>query len=400
MIKTLMSIAMLLVLSACAGTTSAPTPEGQFNTQRTTPEPTVGAPEYRTANTRLDAQSASQLQYLGRLDNTSSIPSSIFAHDISPDGTRLAAINNDIVIVWDLISGQQVFFEGRFDASKVFFSFDKTELYTIASDGQVTVNNADTGDNLNTFNSGVAFNGRTSFYEAEGWLALGSDDGNIQIWDTLNRTSLVTFQAHNSPIVALIFNTDGTQLATIAQDDAIIKVWDWRNRNALQTLNAPSTGLNQVAFAPDNSAIAIATDQYTQYIPLDGRPVLSYQIGVPLGIDILQFSPDGRYLLSGGTEETLVSILNVEESNVFVSLPNTTGIRTGAAFSNNGSLLITTSLDSGAILWNINSISGDTINNAQLDIPSIQITDVAWSEDDFVLTLFDATGSVYVLGVP
>ena len=78
----------VLLLAACA-----PGGENQAPTDPHNP-PTVAPPEYVEAAQPVSHENAARLSYLGRLDQPGRA-STIFAHTFSPDGTRLAALNNE-----------------------------------------------------------------------------------------------------------------------------------------------------------------------------------------------------------------------------------------------------------------------------------------------------------------
>lgn len=56
-------------------------------------------------------------------------------------------------------------------------------------------------------------------------FAVGHADGSIRIWDALSATVIITFNGHRSAITHLIFDKDGSRLASGAKDTDII-VWN------------------------------------------------------------------------------------------------------------------------------------------------------------------------------
>src|SRR5262249_3032586 len=144
----------------------------------------------------------SHIAYIGRLDARGT-PSTVFAYAFSPDNSRMAGLNNDLLISWDLLSGQIVFNTSRGDAQFVFYSADKTEIYTVDNTGLIAIYNADTGQSKTTMPGQTDFNGTVAYYADQGWLALGSINGSVKVWDVAARQSLVTIQAHSLQIKAL-----------------------------------------------------------------------------------------------------------------------------------------------------------------------------------------------------
>lgn len=395
-------VALVLLLAACAAPAPTPDPNQILPTSRPldTPMPSLAAPVYQAANTRITADNASQLRYLGQLGTTASQPSSLFAHAISLDGTRLAAINNDLLVVWDLIDGNAVFTEGRRDVTRVYYAADKSEIYTIGESGTVYANDPVNGADLNTFSTGIAYNGTTDFYAEAGWLAMGGSDGSIQVWDTLNRTSKVTFNAHGAAIRALAFNSDGSRLISAASDGSIA-VWDWAARTQVADFSTSALNVQAVAFSPDGSRFSVASSAFVETYSLTAdRFLYTLAVGISSTSDVFRYSPDGTYLLTGGSDTAPMVVMRADNGVVVAELPNTSGGRTSAHFSPDSSLLITTVLDGYVTLWNLAEATRDSIPSARLLVGSTRITGAEWSLDGFTLAFFDAPGVVYVWGIP
>ena len=139
------------------------------------------------------------IQLLGRLDNPLG-PSTVFAHSISPDATRLAGLDDQQLVVWDLISGQTIFSVGRQEeATQVFFSLDKTEVYEVELNGLVTVLNAETGQMDTTFTGIDNFKGTLAYAPDDGWLAFADPRGQVRVWDALNRQAWSRFRRTPPP---------------------------------------------------------------------------------------------------------------------------------------------------------------------------------------------------------
>jgi len=105
---------VLMVGCSAPPPTPQPTlPEGRDGVQIT---PTVPAPDFTEPSMPISAENINAIQYLGRLDAPGQ-PSTVFRYDISPDGTRLAGLNNDLLVGWDLLTGNVIFSTSRADAT-------------------------------------------------------------------------------------------------------------------------------------------------------------------------------------------------------------------------------------------------------------------------------------------
>lgn len=382
----------LLLLAACAPSNDNPTILDQPRDA-----PTVPPPEWVQPAEPITLDTVSSIRLLGRLDNPTT-PSTVFDHALSPDGTRLAGLDDQLLVVWDLITGKTVFSVQRLpEATRIFFSFDKTEVYVVEFNGQVTVYNADNGNHKNAFQGIDRYTGVVAYTPAGGWLAFGNTVGEVRVWDPLKRQALGTMDAHVHAVTRVVFSEGGELLAS-ADDSGEVKVWDWNTRTAVTTIddNLPALAL---ALSPDESLLAVGTRQDIRLWSLpDGEMVRTLPSGE--GADeILRFSPDGRYLLSGG-EIADMQVWDVQSGNIAARLPGVGQDRLSLAFSPDGALAMTSELGGTVTLWNLTTMTESTVNRADLDIANTFIYAVDWTPDGLLALLFGATGSVYVWGIP
>ncbi len=388
MLKRFCVLTCTLLLAACA---SSPTPDPFTNVRAA---PTQPPPQWVESGEVITLENIGRIQLLGRLDSPGT-PSTIFAHSLSPDGTRLAALDNEQVLAWDLITGDLVFSTGRGGATRVFYAPDKTEVYTVTPEGSVTIYNANSGMVQNTFQSIDNFNDLVAFDPEDGWLAFSNLNGEVKIWDPLERQSLVTFKAHDLQISALAFSEDGERLAT-AGEEGTVKVWDWRNRALIQTFtdDRPAYILR---FAPDGAQLAAGKREHLRLWSVDSGDLQRTIETGRGGTAVLAYSPDGRYLVSGGAGEAL-AVWNPQTGGLVAQLPGVGTNRVSLAFSPDGAILLTSSIAGRATLWNMTTLSTTTVNNAALETDTL-IFSVDWTSDNRLLTLFGTSGGVYLWGL-
>ena len=399
--RLLVSCLLLILIVAC--TPSADTSTAPTNTPETPeiggePTPTVPAPSYQEPSEPVTIKNAPQIAYLGRLDAPGT-PSTVFSHAFSPDGTRLALLNNDLIMDWDLARGELVFSRSRSGALRVLYSADKNELYAITGEGDVTVLSTEGGSILNDFAGHEAFNSQVAYFPDEGWLAMSGTDGTVKVWDTLERVSLVTFFVNEVPITALDFTSDGTQLA-VATQDGTVSIWEWQTETRIATFDLEGPFASEIAFAPDGSQLATATGNFIAMWDLESQD-LDYvlQTGEGGTSELLQFSPDGRLLVHAGRSNPM-TIWKTENASPLGTLPGLAGDRLSADFSLDGNLLVTSVRGTDMSLWNLSEVSDAGIVRANLDVGTNNIFAVDWADDGYTLAIFDAGGPVYIWGIP
>jgi WD40 repeat protein len=394
----LLSSAILLMLTACAPATQQPTataPAG-IGTFEPPPRdlPTLPPPVWVPASENVTLANVTRIAYLGRLD-AQGTASTVFDYAFSPDGSRLVGLNNEQVIGWSLITGKLLFNTSRSGAAQIFYGADKTEVYTVDGTGQIRIYDAENGQLQTTLQGQPVFNGYAAYDPIDGWLALGGQNGSFKVWDVKARQSLVTMDAHTRSLTGMAFSSDGTRLATISSDQTA-KVWDWQAKKLVTQMTVSTF---KIAFSPDGSQLAVGEDrQITIWNAQDGKMVTTLTTGPRVQSDTLIYSPDGQYIVNGGSIQTL-TIWDTQTGKLVNTLPGAGGDENAAAFSYNGDLLVTSVLGGEVNLWDISSIRSATMNRATLDVGTRQILYADWTPDGFILLLAEAAGPIQVWGI-
>ncbi len=384
---------LLTIMAACTQTPATEAPPGTF-APVLRDQPTLSAPKWVEGAEAITLENAPFISYIGRLD-TVSTPSTVFAYAFSPDGTQLAGLNNDQLIVWDLISGQLVFNTARDQALYVYYSADKSEVYTVDDIGEITIYNADTGAVKDTLDTQVEYNGVAAYYADEGWLALGGSDAKVQVWDPSARQSLGTFIAGTGPLRTLAFSEDGERLGTAAFNGSV-QIWDWRNQQSQSSINEASSRL---AFSPDGSQLAVGGDQKIDLWDISAnQQIFSLATGPGAITDVLQYSPDNQFLMNGGGIPE-ITVWDTVTGKLINRLPGVGGDSTSASFSPDGRLLVTSVLGGAVNLWDMTQIRQPELSYAEIKAGTRQILYADWSDDGYLLLLFDATGPIQVWGI-
>jgi len=356
--------------------------------------PTVPPPAWTESAAPITLDNVASIRYLGRLDSLDE-PSTVFAHALAPDGTRLAGLDNSQLLVWDLLSGEVVYGTARGEAVRVFYAPDKTEVFTLDTEGRVRAFDVVRGLDQGGFAGHPAYNAVAAYYPRDGWLALGGLDGSVKVWDPLERQSLVTLAAHRLQVRALAFSDDGRLLAT-AGEEGVVRVWDWETRMELAAFEDDQIA-DTLCFAPDSSQLAAGAREVVRLYPLNAGQTLTLNAGRG-GTSVLLYAPGGAYLLSGGGEDDF-SVWNPQSGALVARLTGSGGQRAAAAFAPDGSMLLTSAMGGLVALWNMTTITSQTVNSAPINTGGASIFTVDWTGDQRLLMLFGARGSVQVWGI-
>ena len=160
---------------------------------------------------------------------------------------------------------------------------------------------------------------------------------------------------HAGDVSWLVFDRAGQRLAT-ASKDKTVRIWSVQTGRMLTPplvhADNPLWGHDSVTFSPDGSRLAIAAGGSAQvWDAATGRAVTT-----PLRhgglVQAVQFSPDGRKLLSASDDGTVR--LWDPETGYPVSEPMRHGARVmSAQFSPDGLQLVTFSSDKAVRIWEV-----------------------------------------------
>jgi WD40 repeat protein len=300
------------------------------------------------------------------------------------------------------VTGRLVFSTSRDDATRVFYSPDKDQVFAVATDGSIYVVNSEDGTFENTLLGIQGYNDVSSYDPDEGLLALASAPGDIKVWNLIDQVELITLPGSGSQAIALAFSPDNSLLA-IGYDLGIVLIWDWRNQivKAVPVLPDNQSGaVDQLLFSPDGQyLIGTAGDAGLVWSVSDGALLHTLPVGVGGSNYLFKTSTTGPFIITGGTAAD-ATLWNILDGKLASALPDMGGNNLDGVFSPDGNLLFTSLYTDEVVLWNLANLANGSIARSNQPIENSNILNLIWTDDGFLVLLIDARGPIEVWGIP
>jgi hypothetical protein len=285
----------------------------------------------------------------------------------SPVANQVATGSNDkqgYLRVWDVDFQEARIFAGHTDAvTSITYSRDGTKLLTTSFDNTAILWQVKTGKPIRVFKGHSWWVWDADFSNDESQIVTVSQDGTALVWSVEDGTKSAPFTGHQGPIYSAAFSPDGETVASGGYDKRVLL---WRPED----------------IAPVDLSKVIAGDEIP---PPKFRPLAGHTAAVRT----VEFSSDGRLVLSAGHDNTL-KVWHAEEAVHLKTLRGHDSWVRSCAFSPNGRWALSAGYDNHARLWNIDGYQEVRVLRGRvLEGHLDAIMAVSFSRDGFQI----ATGS-------
>jgi WD40 repeat protein len=137
------------------------------------------------------------------------------------------------------------------------------------------------------------------------WLATGSEDRSVRLWDLESRTQTGRWEEHRRDVRSIAFSPDGQLLAS-ASTDKTVWLWPAKGSGRPQMLSGHREAVTQVAFSFDGKRLASsALDGTVRLWSTEAGHELLRSFSHPGPVLAVALSPDGGRLASAGQDRSV-----------------------------------------------------------------------------------------------
>jgi WD40 repeat protein/class 3 adenylate cyclase/two-component SAPR family response regulator len=270
---------------------------------------------------------------------------------ISPDGKSLLTFSNTAQL-WDVRTRQKIseflLDPNTVQPSAIAFSPDGGFVLTGNTDGIAYLWDVKTGGEVRKFIGHTSNIIDVAFSPDNQYVLTGGGDRTMRLWDM--ETALELRRIHFSAYVHAIDVSPDGQWVLTSSHDGCARIWSLNTSPRSLLLNQ-GAGISAVAFSPDGKLIFTggATGTAQLWDAITGKKVHDFMGHTNLINYGAAFSPDGKYLVTGSWDAT-IRLWDIQTGKEIRRFIGTNAFVNGVEFSPDGRYVVSAGND-GILLW-------------------------------------------------
>ena len=275
------------------------------------------------------------------------------------------------------------------------FSPDGNLIVTTGADGKARLWDGATGAPVRELQGGHIGRVNAAVFSPNSELvATAGDDQTAIVWNVGTGEKIKVLSGHQGSVHEIVFSPDGTRIATEATDETG-RIWEWRTSKVL-VLPGLTGQVAAMAFSPDGKVLVTEGGPGTERgVGVGGNcPATVWSVdsgrakatlaGHEQYIAAVAFSPDGSLIVTSSGDNT--ARVWDQRGSLISELRGHTRSVSDAVFSSDGTRIVTASADNTARVWDV--YSGRSLT--ELRGHSLPLNTAAFSPDgQFILTAGD-----------
>jgi WD40 repeat protein len=189
------------------------------------------------------------------------------------------------------------------------------------------------------------------------WSAVGQEDGQILIRDTIDHKILHVLKGHDGAVSALAFHPSSEQFASAGQDGKV-HLWNVSSGQLQHSFAGHGNWLTCLAFSPDGQTLASAGYDKTLRLWNTKTFEPARMLDLPATVRTLVFSPNGQTLAFAG-DDGAIRFLDLDSGSQETPLPEQPGGLCAVAYSPIGKTFLTVPNEGKIQTWNLETNQPD-----------------------------------------
>ncbi|MCX6238644.1 MAG: WD40 repeat domain-containing protein [Bacteroidia bacterium] len=279
---------------------------------------------------------------------------------LSDDGKECATLDNKMINLWEIESGILISTINTDLEFERLYSIDNwNKLISTSNKGIIKIWDTQKLSKIIELNNNNLGGTPYILTTPDNKIAISSQtlDSSIIIWDIKNYSIRHIFNEHKTLGTIFTISSDGKTLICGNLNECELFVWDIQSSIKIHTFS--TSPVNHIVISPDGRSFVTSSCLEDYYIRiwdlqrLELRAELKAHNGY---IKCLSYTPDGKYVLSGGNDATL-RIWDIAECNLKAELVGNEEAVLYTSITADGKYAISGSIDRTIRLWDLITFS-------------------------------------------